>query len=98
MLDLFLPLSTTNLNFFSTLLQKPFKGKGDRELDRAVVDRKPLFPKEVFSDVAISLLQGVNLSSPSPQGDGCITKCCVRALASSEKAGESDGVRRKRNG
>jgi len=38
---------------------KPFKGKIDRDLDKAVVDRKPQFPKEIFSKDAISLLTGV---------------------------------------
>src|SRR6185312_15108193 len=38
---------------------KPFKGKIDRDLDKAVVDRKPQFPKEIFSKDAISLLTGL---------------------------------------
>lgn len=59
-----------NLQFFSCAIrsfspylfyQKPFKGKIDRDLDKAVVDKKPHFPKEVFnreaSDFLSQLLQ-----------------------------------------
>jgi serine/threonine protein kinase len=38
---------------------KPFRGKGERELDRAVVEKKVTFPKEIFSPAAVSLLSGV---------------------------------------
>jgi serine/threonine protein kinase len=38
---------------------KPFKGKIDRDLDKAVIEKKPQFPKEIFTKEAISLLTGV---------------------------------------
>jgi len=38
---------------------KPFKGKVDRDLDKAVIERKPQFPKEIFSKEATSLLTGL---------------------------------------
>jgi len=43
---------------------KPFKGKIDRDLDKAVVERKPQFPKEIFSKEAISLLTGLLQKRP----------------------------------
>lgn len=43
---------------------KPFKGKVDRDLDKAVLERKPLFPKEVFSKEAQSLLTGLLQKKP----------------------------------
>jgi serine/threonine protein kinase len=43
---------------------KPFKGKVDRDLDKAVVERKPPFPKEIFTKDAISLLSGLLLKRP----------------------------------
>lgn len=44
--------------------QKPFKGKVDRDLDKAVQDRKPTFHQEVFSKEAISLLTGLLQKRP----------------------------------
>lgn len=44
--------------------QKPFKGKVDRDLDKAVQDRKPTFHQEVFSKDAISLLTGLLQKRP----------------------------------
>jgi len=38
---------------------KPFKGKVDRDLDQAVIEKQPVFPKEIFSKSATSLLQGL---------------------------------------
>ena len=35
---------------------KPFKGKVDRELDKAVVEKKPAFPEDLFSPEATSFL------------------------------------------
>jgi len=43
---------------------KPFKGKIDRDLDKAVVDRKPQFPKEIFTKEAVSLLTGLLQKRP----------------------------------
>ena len=43
---------------------KPFKGKVDRDLDKAVIERKPTFPKEIFSKEAISLLTGLLQKRP----------------------------------
>jgi len=43
---------------------KPFKGKNDRELDKAVLKKDPSFPKEIFSDSAISLLTGLLQKRP----------------------------------
>ena len=43
---------------------KPFKGKVDRDLDKAVIERKSTFPKEIFSKEAISLLTGLLQKRP----------------------------------
>jgi len=43
---------------------KPFKGKVDRDLDKAVIEKKPQFPKEIFSKEAISLLTGLLQKRP----------------------------------
>jgi len=43
---------------------KPFKGKVDRDLDKAVIEKQPQFPKEIFSKNAISLLQGLLQKRP----------------------------------
>jgi len=43
---------------------KPFKGKVDRDLDKAVIERKPQFPKEIFSKEAIALLTGLLQKRP----------------------------------
>lgn len=43
---------------------KPFRGKVDRDLDKAVLERKPQFPKEVFSKEAQSLLTGLLQKKP----------------------------------
>jgi len=43
---------------------KPFKGKVDRDLDKAVIERKPQFPKEIFSKEAINLLTGLLQKRP----------------------------------
>jgi len=43
---------------------KPFKGKVDRDLDKAVIEKKPQFPKEIFSKDAISLLNGLLQKKP----------------------------------
>lgn len=43
---------------------KPFKGKIDRDLDKAVIERKPQFPKEIFSKDAMSLLSGLLQKRP----------------------------------
>lgn len=43
---------------------KPFKGKVDRDLDKAVLERKPQFPKEVFTKEAQSLLTGLLQKKP----------------------------------
>lgn len=45
-------------------IQKPFKGKVDRDLDKAVLEKKPQFPKEIFSKEAISLLTGLLQKKP----------------------------------
>lgn len=52
---------------------KPFKGKIDRDLDKAVIERKPQFPKEIFSKEAISLLSGLLQKRPENRL-GCGTK------------------------
>ena len=44
---------------------KPFKGKVDRELDKAVLERKVAFAKELFSAEAVSLLSGLLNKKPS---------------------------------
>jgi serine/threonine protein kinase len=44
--------------------QKPFKGKIDKELDKAVVERQATYPPEVFSDDARDLLQGLLQKKP----------------------------------
>eukprot|EP00461_Guttulinopsis_vulgaris_P000324 UN00324 len=38
---------------------KPFKGRTEAELDRAVLDKKPVFPSDIFSRDAIHLLTGM---------------------------------------
>lgn len=43
---------------------KPFKGKIDRDLDKAVIEKKPQFPKEIFTKEAISLLTGLLHKKP----------------------------------
>lgn len=43
---------------------KPFKGKVDRDLDKAVLEKKPQFPKEIFSKEAMSLLTGLLQKRP----------------------------------
>jgi len=43
---------------------KPFKGKIDRELDKAVVEREPKFPPDVFSPEATDLLTGLLQKRP----------------------------------
>jgi len=43
---------------------KPFKGKVDRDLDKAVIEKKPQFPKEIFSKEAIALLTGLLQKRP----------------------------------
>jgi len=43
---------------------KPFKGKIDRELDKAVIERKPTYHKEYFSKEAVSVLNGVLQKRP----------------------------------
>lgn len=43
---------------------KPFKGKVDRELDKAVLSRKPAFAKEIFTRDAMSLLTGLMEKTP----------------------------------
>lgn len=44
---------------------KPFKGKIDRDLDKAVLEKKPSFPKEMFSKEAINLLSGLLQKRPT---------------------------------
>jgi len=44
---------------------KPFKGKIDRDLDQAILDRKPHFRKEIFSKEAVSLLSGMLQKRPA---------------------------------
>jgi len=44
--------------------QKPFKGKLEGELDKAVVEKKPVFPTDQFSEEAIDLLQGLLQKKP----------------------------------
>jgi len=43
---------------------KPFKGKTDKELDKAVVEKQPVFPKEFFSKNAANLLEGLLQKRP----------------------------------
>ena len=43
---------------------KPFKGKVDRELDKAVLERKVSFAKELFSSEAVHLLTGLLNKKP----------------------------------
>jgi serine/threonine protein kinase len=43
---------------------KPFKGKVDRELDKAVLEYSPHFPKELFSSHAANLLSGLLQKNP----------------------------------
>jgi len=43
---------------------KPFKAKNDRDLDKAVVEKEPHFPKEIFSKNAIALLEGLLQKRP----------------------------------
>lgn len=43
---------------------KPFNGKIDRDLDKAVIETKPHFPYEIFSKDAISLLNGLLQKRP----------------------------------
>jgi len=43
---------------------KPFKGKVDRDLDKAVIEKTPQFPKEIFTKHAVSLLQGLLQKKP----------------------------------
>lgn len=43
---------------------KPFKGKIDRDLDKAVVEKRPHFPKEVFNREASDLLNLLLQKSP----------------------------------
>lgn len=44
--------------------QKPFKGKVDRDLDKAVVEKEPRFPPEIFTPEAVDLLQGLLQKRP----------------------------------
>jgi len=43
---------------------KPFNGKIDRDLDKAVIETKPHFPYEIFSKDAINLLNGLLQKRP----------------------------------
>jgi len=43
---------------------KPFKGKIDRDLDKAVVEREPKFPPDIFSPEATDLLTGLLQKRP----------------------------------
>lgn len=43
---------------------KPFKGKIDRDLDKAVLEKKPVFPKEIFSTQATALLTALLAKRP----------------------------------
>lgn len=43
---------------------KPFKGKVDRDLDKAVVEREPKFPPDIFSPEATDLLTGLLQKRP----------------------------------
>ena len=53
--------------------EKPFPGRGDRELDKAVRDRKPVFPPEIFSKEVKSLLEGLLAKKPEHRL-GCDSK------------------------
>lgn len=55
---------------------KPFKGKMDRDLDKAVIERKPQFPKEIFSKEATNLLQGLLHKRPE-----CRLGCGPKSIA-----------------
>jgi len=55
------------------MAEKPFPGKVDRDLDKAVRDKKPNFPPEVFSKDAKSLLEGMLTKKPE-QRLGCDAK------------------------
>jgi serine/threonine protein kinase len=44
---------------------KPFKGKVDRELDKAVLESNPSYPKEIFSKDATTLLTGLLHKNPA---------------------------------
>jgi hypothetical protein len=50
-----------------------FTRKVDRDLDKAVIERKPQFPKEIFSKEAISLLTGLLQKRPENRL-GCTEK------------------------
>jgi serine/threonine protein kinase len=43
---------------------KPFRGKVDRELDKAVVEKEPVYPPEFFDDVTRDLLEGLLQKKP----------------------------------
>jgi serine/threonine protein kinase len=43
---------------------KPFKGKTEADLDRAVIEKKPVFPADVFSKDAIHILTGMLQKKP----------------------------------
>eukprot|EP00457_Paulinella_chromatophora_P002456 gb/GEZN01002461.1/.p1 GENE.gb/GEZN01002461.1/~~gb/GEZN01002461.1/.p1 ORF type:complete len:645 (-),score=124.53 gb/GEZN01002461.1/:421-2355(-) len=43
---------------------KPFKGKTDRDLDKAVLEKTPVFSREIFSKSATSLLFGLLQKRP----------------------------------
>jgi len=43
---------------------KPFKGKAEGDLDKAVLERKPQFPTDIFSKDAIHLLTGLLQKKP----------------------------------
>jgi rhodopsin kinase len=49
---------------------KPFKGKIDRDLDKAVLEKKPAFPKEVFNKESMSLISALLAKRPE-QRIGC---------------------------
>jgi serine/threonine protein kinase len=60
---------------------KPFKGKIDRDLDKAVVEREPKFPPDIFSPEATDLLTGVCLAlflffSLPVVCVSCLVPCC----------------------
>ena len=52
---------------------KPFKGKIDRDLDKAVIEKKPQFPKEIFSKEATSILTALLQKRPEHRL-GCTEK------------------------
>lgn len=52
---------------------KPFKGKIDRDLDKAVIEKKPQFPKEIFSKESTSILTALLQKRPE-QRLGCTDK------------------------